>query len=100
MDVPAEILILLSNTLSPDESLRKTSEERLTFFEKNEQRMSSPPRHALTRLEFPLLLTTIAVDETRDSIIRAVPKPPLNQLTEVIIDDSERICITFMVVIQ
>lgn len=36
MEVPTEILVLLSNTQSLDQALRSTAEERLKFFEQNE----------------------------------------------------------------
>ena len=36
MEVPTEILVLLSNTQSLDQALRTTAEERLKFFEQNE----------------------------------------------------------------
>ena len=38
MEVPTELLVLLSNTQSLDQALRIKSEERLKFFEKNELR--------------------------------------------------------------
>ena len=75
MEVPTELLVLLSNTQSLDQSLRLKSEEQLKFLEKNEPRKSPhSPRRSLTRqTEFPLLLTTIAVDEFNDRVLRQVP---------------------------
>ena len=75
MEVPREILVLLSNTQALDQSLRTTAEERLKFFEQNELgKLSLRPtkRNLLTRPEFPLLLTSIAVEEKNDRLLRQV----------------------------
>ena len=71
MEVPRELLVLLSNTQSSDQNTRVTSEERLKFYEKNELRkcLNADP---LTRLEFPVVLTTIALDDTVDPVLRQV----------------------------
>jgi hypothetical protein len=42
MDVPPEILALLANTQSIDQTLRLQAEERIRFFQNNELRISSP----------------------------------------------------------
>ena len=82
MDVPPEILALLANTQSIDQTLRLQAEERIRFFQNSELR-THPPQLSRADLsnkrvtDFPLLLTSIAVTPSNDRILRQVPLLPL-----------------------
>ena len=56
---------------------------------------------SLTRqLEFPLLLTTIAVDQAKDPVLRQVHDFTEFVLILAFVDNIKRICLAFMVVVE
>jgi hypothetical protein len=95
MEVPPGFLELLSNTLTPDPTLRIKAEEQLRFLEKSELReyLSLSITDAS---EYPLVLTAIASDQQQDRVLRQVCLL-YKYLTVALIDVVETICASFMV---
>jgi hypothetical protein len=95
MEVPPGFLELLSNTLTPDPTLRIKAEEQLRFLEKSELR-EYLSLSILDASEYPLVLTAIASDQHQDRVLRQVCLL-YNDLTIALIDVVEAICASFMV---